>query len=117
MRIAFDVKGTIEGPSKAKVLQLFRALRAQGHELIVWSNSYGYAMDAVRDNTLDCPFQSKTTKWDVDNDESQFVDLAIDDDSSQTWLAAKRFIWVHELPDDIDTFAKQLTAQSGTRGE
>lgn len=108
MKIAFDVKGTIEGPSKEKVLKLFRALRAQGHELIVWSNSYGYAMDAVRDNNLDCAFQSKTDKWQVDQDETHYVDVAIDDDSSQTWLAAKRFIWVHELPDDIDEFAKQF---------
>lgn len=108
MRIAFDVKGTIEGPQKSKVLRLFKALQAQGHDLIVWSNSYGYAVDAVKDNNLTCPAQSKTTKWDVDDDQSKFVDLAIDDDSSQTWLAAKRFIWVHELPDDIETFAQTL---------
>ena len=107
MRIAFDVKGTIEGHSKDKVLRLFKALEAMGHDLLVWSNSYQYAVDAVKNNGLKCPYQSKTTKWDV-SDESQYVDLAIDDDSSQTWLASKRFIWVHELPDDIETFAKTI---------
>lgn len=52
MRIAFDVKGTIEGPRKAIVLKFLSILQAQGHDVIVWSNSYGYAVDAVRDNKL-----------------------------------------------------------------
>lgn len=108
MRIAIDVKGTLEGPRKQDLIRLINAMQAKGHTVLIWSNLYSYAVDAVRDNKLDCVAQSKTTKWDV-SDESQFVDLAIDDDSSQTWLAAKRFIWVHQLPDDIETLIKELS--------
>jgi threonine dehydrogenase-like Zn-dependent dehydrogenase len=97
MRIAFDVKGTLEGPKKNILLVVFAELQKRGHECVVWSNSYGYAVDAVRDNDLNAEAMSKTTKWDVDDDQAKFVDVAIDDDSSQTWLAAKRFIWVHEI--------------------
>ena len=108
MRIAIDVKGTLEGPRKQDLIKLIKAMQAKGHTVLVWSNLYSYAVDAVRDNALNCTPQSKTTKWDV-SDESQFVDLAIDDDSSQTWLAAKRFIWVHQLPDDIQTLIEELS--------
>jgi hypothetical protein len=117
MRIAFDVKGTIEGYHKVKILKLFHALKARGHELTVWSNSYGYAQDAVSDNNLGCPFQSKTDKWQSE-DQSNWFDFAIDDDSQQTWLAAKRFIWVHEVPDDIETFIIEIeNLRVGHRGE
>lgn len=108
MRIAIDVKGTLEGPRKQDLIKLIKAMQAKGHTVLIWSNSYGFAVDAVRDNGLNCDAQSKTTKWDV-SDESQFVDLSIDDDSSQTWLAAKRFIWVHELPSDIETLIQELS--------
>jgi len=97
MRIAFDVKGTLEGPKKNILLSAFVKLQEMGHECVVWSNSYGYAVDAVRDNNLDAEPMSKTMKMDLDHDETKFFDVAIDDDSSQTWLAAKRFIWVHEI--------------------
>lgn len=117
MRIAFDVKGTIEGPKKKFVLGLLKYLQDQGHEVIVWSNSYGYAVDAIKDNALNCVPQSKTTTWDCDGDPERFVDLCIDDDSSQTWLASKRFIWVHDLPEamgGILAIAESINRQAWT---
>lgn len=98
MRIAFDVKGTIDGPKGKFVLGLMAFLQELGHECVVWSNSYSFAADAVRDHNLKVEYMSKKMKGDMDHDETQFYDFAVEDDTSQTWLAAKSFIWVHELP-------------------
>jgi hypothetical protein len=107
MRIAFDVKGTIEGPSKTLVLSLLKGLKARGHEIVVWSNAFQFAQDAVDDNQLTgCSPISKRASHDLGFDESQYLDLAIEDDSSQTWLASKRFIWVHNLPKTDEGIAK-----------
>ena len=39
----------------------------------------------------------KSTKGDKDHDESRYMDIAVDDDRNQTWLAAKHFIFVHQI--------------------
>jgi hypothetical protein len=106
MRIAFDVKGTLQGHDGERVLALLLKLQELGHECLVWSNSYGYAVDCVKKLGLKCEYQSKTDKSDADHDETRYVDLAIDDDSTQTWLASKRFIWVRDLPKDIEGILK-----------
>lgn len=99
MRIAFDVKGTIDGPKGKFVLGLFKFLQDLGHECVVWSNSYGYAVDAVMTHALNAEAMPKKGKGDFGyEDKASHFDIAIEDDTSQTWLAAKRFIWVHELP-------------------
>lgn len=117
MRIAFDVKGTIEGPHKAKILRLFHALQARGHELIVWSNLFSYAVDAVKDNNLKAEYMSKRTIGDCETEADAF-DYCIEDDISQWWLASRRFIWVHEVPDDIETFVNDIeNLRVGHRGE
>lgn len=98
MRIAFDVKGTIDGPKGKFVLGLMAYLQELGHECVVWSNSLQFAAEAVNKNKLKVEFMSKRMGMDLDHDETQFFDFAVEDDTSQTWLAAKSFIWVHELP-------------------
>jgi hypothetical protein len=100
MRIAIDVKGTIEGPKKKAILSILHMLQALGHEVIVWSNMYSYATDAIRDNKLTCEASPKRDKGDYDHDESQYFDIAIDDDTKQDYLAAKHFIWVKDIPED-----------------
>jgi hypothetical protein len=115
MRIAFDVKGTIEGPKKQYVIALLNLLRDQGHEVLVWSNSYGFAQDAVQDNDLGCKYQLKDALFDIHGDASRVVDLAIDDDSQQVWLASRRFIWVHDLPETMDgilSLAESVSTES-----
>jgi len=99
MKIAFDVKGTIEGPRKIQVLAMLRHLKELGHEVIVWSNLYSYATDAVRNYDLNVEATSKKMMLDYDS-ESEAMDLAIEDDRSQTWLGAKKFLFVDEIPDN-----------------
>lgn len=104
MRIAVDVKGTLEGHKRAQILRMMLFLQDEGHEIVVWSNAYGYAVDAVK-NLAETALegiepQDKRTKSDMDHEESRYFDIAIEDDRSQEWLAAKHFIWVDEIPTD-----------------
>ena len=112
MKIAFDVMGTIKGPKKEQVLKMFKLFQEAGHEVIVWSNSFGYAVDAINDNNLtNTEPRDKRMKMDVDYEENRYVDIAIEDDRRQTWLAAKKFIWVDEIPIDmvdVDALVKEL---------
>lgn len=98
MRIAFDVKGTIDGPKQKFVLGLLKMLQEQGHDITVWSNSFSYAVDAVKQHGLNAKVQSKKSRSDMDCEEQDYFDICVEDDTSQSYLAAKRFIWVHELP-------------------
>lgn len=102
MRIAFDVKGTIEGPKKDLVLRLFRALQAKGHTCVVWSNFYGYAVDAIKDNNLinTVPMDKKGV-WDLKERGEELMDMCIEDDRSQTWLGSRRFVFVDELDESF----------------
>lgn len=97
MKIAFDVMGTINGPKKIQVLAMLRYLKEQGHEVVVWSNLYSYATDAVRDYALDVEAMPKKMMLDYDS-EAEAMDLAVEDDRSQTWLGARNFIFVDEIP-------------------
>lgn len=102
MKIAFDVKGTIEGPKKELVLKLFRGFQNTGHECVVWSNSYGYAVDAIKNNNLlDTHPEDKKSKRDLEEYGRPVYDIAIEDDRSQTWLGAKRFVFVDELTEEL----------------
>lgn len=111
MKIASDVKGTIEGSKKKQVLKMLDLFSRAGHQITVWSNLYSYAVDAVKDNNLKADAMSKRSKSDVDYEEEKYFDIAIEDDGRQTYLAAKRFVWVNDIPDDIDqieAFVKKL---------
>lgn len=113
MRVAFDVQGTLEGRNQDKVRALFQWFAAKGAALTVWSN--GMRMDVLslelqKEFGIESDAMWKKTKsdvlWDDDNEES-FFDIAVDDDTQQTWLAAKNFIWVHEIPEDSTQFDKK----------
>lgn len=102
MKLACDVKGTLEGPKKKQVLKLLDLFSKAGYEITVWSNLYSYAVDAVSDNNLRAEAMGKKMKMDLDYDESAYFNFAIEDDRRQEYLAAKQFIWVDEIPDDIE---------------
>ena len=100
MKIAFDVKGTIEGYKKQSVLQAFNLLKSMGHEMFVWSNSYSYAVDAIKDNNLDAEAMDKKSCGDYGYEQQHYMDIAFEDDESQAdWLAAKHFVLVEDIPD------------------
>jgi len=117
MRIAVDVKGTLEGRRKQDILAMIQVFRDAGHEVVIWSNSFSFAVNTVANNKLDLEPMSKRTKWDCEDNPELYMDIAIDDDSSQTYLAARRFVWVHEIPEDAIGFAKTLIGvQNGNNG-
>ena len=93
MKIAFDVKGTLDGPKGHIILSLLLYLQKQGHEVVVWSNVLTYAAEFVNKHELKCEFMSKKMRSDLD----ERFDWAIEDDTSQTWLDAKQFMFVDEI--------------------
>lgn len=100
MRIAVDVKGTLTGHKRDQIVRMMMFLKDKGWEVVVWSNSYGYAVDAVK-GLLETPLEGiepedKKAKFET---ETRF-DIAIEDDRSQEYLAAHNFIWVDEIPLD-----------------
>jgi len=104
MRIAVDVKGTLEGHKRDLIVRMMMFLKDKGWEVVVWSNSYGYAVDAVK-GLSETPLEgiepyNKEMKSSVDYKEEFYFDIAIEDDRSQEYLAAKHFIWVDEIPQD-----------------
>lgn len=114
MRIAFDVKGTLEGPREHLVLGLLIQLQELGHEIIVWSNSFGYAVDCAKNlGLVGVRVESKRNKWNTPAED--FYDVAIEDMAEQRdWLAAKRVILVSELPGamrGIHKLAKQIGSE------
>ena len=111
MKIACDVKGTLEGPKKQQVLRILELFKKAGYDIYIWSNLYSYAVEARSKNNLDAEVRDKSTKGDQDFDESKYFDYAIEDDRSQDWLATKQFIFVDEIPEDmvqVDMFVKEL---------
>lgn len=104
MKIAFDVKGMLDGRKSKEVMIILKAFEAAGHGIFVWSNSYNYARDFVRDNNLSAWAINKVEKngYDGEEEKEDYMDLAIEDDTNQTWLATKRFVWVDDIPTDTD---------------
>jgi CspA family cold shock protein len=111
MKIAFDVKGTIEGPKQKEVLELFWRLQREGHEMFVWSNLFSYAAQAVIDHKLPATALLKNGISDYPESAYGLMDVAIEDDRSQTWLGANKIVFVDELNDKTDFF-NQLTEGS-----
>lgn len=113
MKLACDVKGTLEGSKKKQVLKLLDLFSKAGYEITIWSNLYSYAIDAVKDNNLKADSMGKKSKGDYpyEYDESTYFNFAIEDDRQQEYLAAKKFIWVDEIPEDlvqVELFFKEL---------
>lgn len=117
MRVAFDVKGTIEGYNGELILELFRGLQAQGHECVVWSNLYSYAVDAVKNNNLTAEAMTKLTKGDLLSQGRELFDLCIEDDYRQTYLGAKQILFVDQVtPDLVERLIKDGLSAINTAG-
>lgn len=109
MKIVFDVKGTIEGPSQKQVLALYHEFERLGHEMYVWSSLYSFATYAIKTHKLKAKPISKIERSDLDP--SDYFDIAIDDEN-QTYLATRRLVLVQDISDDIPAFAKILIGES-----
>jgi hypothetical protein len=110
MKVAFDVKGTLIGPDQEKVRDLYNFMRNMKCEMVVWSNLGSYAVDAVKSLKLNARACTKYSMSDAGSG-SDVMDLAIEDDSTQTWLAAKHILLVKDIPNDlksIEKLAKEL---------
>lgn len=103
MKIAFDVKGTLYGNNEKNIRRLYDAFARAGHTMFVWSNSYNYATATVDDLKLGASPRMKHGTFDRVTD---FMDICVEDDRTQTWLASTKIVFVDEIKDDTDV--KQL---------
>lgn len=109
MLIAVDVLGTLKGPKSFEIRKMIRVFQDAGHEVIVWSSEYSLAKNAVEEYGLNCTYHQKWSKADVRAERERQVDIAIDDDTYQTYLGAKKFVYVHEIPrENPAAFAMEL---------
>lgn len=51
-------------------------------------------------------YEDKFSKRDASEWGVDLFDLAIEDDTSQTYLAAKKFLWVHDIPENAEDALK-----------
>lgn len=116
MNIAFDVKGTLEDTDQeAKVWDLLKRLHDAGHSIYIWSSLRMYAnktLEKVGTYGRKAKAIDKYSKLEAEEGYGYgMMDIAFEDDHSQTYLAAKRFVWVDEIPRDLEAyekFAKEL---------
>lgn len=114
MLIAVDVLGTLKGPRSFDIRKMIRVFQEAGHEVIVWSSEYSLARMAVEEFGLNCTYHQKWSQADVRAERERQVDIAIDDDTYQTYLGAKKFVYVHEIPrENPGAFAKELLEKAG----
>lgn len=107
MRIAFDVKGTLDGYKKTSVRRVLKLFYDKGHDIIIWSNSYGYAKEmseSLIPYGLTTNAAAKYSMNDAKQENKPIMDAAIEDDMSQKWLAANKIVWVHDIPDTAEEF-------------
>lgn len=108
MKIAFDCMGTLMGPSKAKVVALYKALQNRGHDMYVWSSEYSLARNLNENLKLNGKVEEKFSKNQAIASGEELMDIAVDDDATQTWLGAKYIVLVRDIPNDIEAFADKL---------
>lgn len=99
LKIAIDVKGTLEGPKGEIIAEVARLLKEQGNEITVWSSLISYAYEWVKDNDETYEIANK---W-SDREPEEYYDIAIEDDTSQgEILHARKVIYVHEFNSVIE---------------
>lgn len=108
MKIAVDVKGTLEGPKRKQIVHIIKEALNKGYEVTIWSNGLGRqgAEGLEREYGIKLPYEDKFSKRDAETWERGLFDLAIEDDTSQSYLAAKKFLWVHEIPESDEDALK-----------
>lgn len=103
MKVAVDVKGTLEGPRRKQIVEIIKFLLNRGDQVVVWSNGLGRqgAEGLEKEYGIKLSYEDKFSKRDASEWGVDLFDLAIEDDKSQDYLAAKKFLWVHNIPEDL----------------
>jgi hypothetical protein len=97
MKIAFDVQGTLVGPKGDILTQLINELKAQGHEIFIWSSNINMAIECGSKIGISNDYcLNKKYLFDYHN-ENELMDIAIDDDLSLKLLTRKTYS-VYKLP-------------------
>lgn len=107
MNIAFDVNGTLDGYRGDQVKQLCFALYKAGHSIFVWSNLHSYAVDMVKDlanRGIKAQPYTKYSSFEAKQQELTIMDVAFENDSTQTYLATKKLVLVSEIPEEPTKF-------------
>lgn len=107
MKVAFDVKGTLEGLKGPIIIEILDRLASAGVETFVWSSLLSYAVDFVNEKDVDAFPISKLAKRDLEYDESQYMDFCIEDDRQSEYLASKTIIFVDEI-ESADQVVKMI---------
>ena len=113
--IAFDVKGTLDGPKSEAVLTMLKYFQCAGWKVVVWSSVYSYAIDCIEKNALvGCEPDQKITKGDAEMQSVEMYNIVVDDCyMTAEWIAGKRVVMVDDIPADKPAnFAKQLIEES-----
>ena len=108
LSVVFDIRGTLVGRNEEAVRWLFDWFKARGHRITIWSNGGTSTLlqkykDIQFSNKFNYSHGKELISWGNDPETCVF-DVAIDDDMDQTYLSAKSFIWVHEIPSDLFGF-------------
>lgn len=111
MNIAFDVKGTLDGYKKVEIRYTLKKLYDAGHKIYIWSSLFSYANEMAKSlqmRGIECEALEKYAKNEADAWDRPMMDLAFEDDRTQSWLAAKRIVFVDEVPNGAREFVKEL---------
>jgi len=72
-----------------------------GHECVIWSSEYSMTIEIKEHYGLtNCKCMSKCSKYEME--EQDYFDVAVEDQRSQTYLAARNFAFVDELRSNSD---------------
>lgn len=107
-RVVFDCQGSLNGPPKVK--QLYFAFNILGAHITIWSGVYGIA---TRTAASTRPAANDVLEKDFTGEKGYKFDIAIDDDTTQTFPGVKRMVYVDEIPENAEEileFAKKLIA-------
>ena len=97
MKIAFDVSGTLDSEHYGVAIRyLLHHLKLLGHEITIWSNSSSYIKDFIEKYNIE-GVNTMTKKSKHDLEPEDHMDICIENDRCQTYLAAKHIIWAHEV--------------------
>lgn len=107
MKIAVDCQGTLLSDQyKGPLLNFIEEAVAHGHQVVIWSNASSYISEAIRIlNVAQVKGREKVTtskkhsQTDAKEQGLEWVDLAIDDDTGISYLAAKRLIHPAHIKD------------------